>query len=295
MAPYRAPQLLADLQLLDLVELAGSTVRAAPLLNLSQPTVSRRRQRLVQELGLSASPALRQGDGACLRLLRRAAKRHRLDAGVWRVGGDGWCLDPQMGQDDLLVAPPRFAPVPLWQALVAGHLLDGALVSGHELRLVAPGLAAATGAQAVGHNCVAVPLLQLPLLLLGPAGSAAQSAAPLPPWSTVLMPPLPCCGGLATAVRQQQLRPVHLSAVPPQATAWLDALGRDGTVALATPLWQRQLQARAQQPLRAIALPKPLSLDLWLLVHRRDWSKQPALPQMAAELGTLIAQRIANP
>jgi hypothetical protein len=88
---------------------------------------------------------------------------------------------------------------------------------------------------------------------------------------------------------------VHLSAVPPQATAWLDALGRDGTVALATPLWQRQLQARAQQPLRAIALPKPLSLDLWLLVHRRDWSKQPALPQMAAELGTLIAQRIANP
>lgn len=295
MAPYRAPQLLTDLQLLDLIELSGSTVRAAPLLNLSQPTVSRRRQRLVQELGLVAGTDLRQGDGACLRLLRRAAKRHRLDAGVWRVGADGWCLDPGLAAATLQVAPPRFAPVQVWQALVAAHVLDGALVSGADLQLAVPALSAAAGVQPIGHNCVAVPMLQLPLLLLVSDTGASKAGALLRPWSTVLMPPLQCCPAVATAVRQQQLRPVHLGAAAHHSRPWLDAFGRDGAAIVATPLWQRQLQAAAQDRLQAIALPKPLNLELWLLVHRRDWSKQPVLPQLAAGLRDLIAQCIANP
>jgi hypothetical protein len=56
-------------------------------------------------------------------LLRRAAKRHRLDAGVWRLGGDGWCVDPGLVDATTLVPPQRFVPLQQWQALVSGHEL----------------------------------------------------------------------------------------------------------------------------------------------------------------------------
>lgn len=168
MAPYRTPNALSDVRVLDLIELSGSTVRAAPLLNLSQPAVSRRRQRLAAELDLVPTTHLRHGDGACLRLLRRAAKRHRLDAGVWRLGGDGWCVDPGLVDATTLVPPQRFVPLLQWQALVAGHVLDGALVSGHELPQ------SEGEQQQVLGNCVALPLLQLPLLLLGLARELRQ-------------------------------------------------------------------------------------------------------------------------
>ena len=123
MAPYRTPNALSDVRVLDLIELSGSTVHAAPLLNLSQPSVSRKRRRMAAELELVPTTHLRQGDGACLRLLRRAAKRHRLDAGVWRLGGDGWCVDPGLVDATTLVPPQRFAPLQQCQVLVSGHEL----------------------------------------------------------------------------------------------------------------------------------------------------------------------------
>lgn len=287
MVTYRTPTALRDVRVLDLIELSGSTLRAAPLLNLSQPAVSRRRRRLAAELGLVSTSQLRQGDGACLRLLRRAAKRHRLDAGVWRLGGDGWCLNPGLVDEATLVPPQRFAPLQQWQALVAAHVLDGVLVSGHELPHE-------DRDQVWLGNCVALPLLPLPLLLLGLAEQEQPLPAEVEPWTKVLMPPLDCCGGLATVLRQQQLLPLHLRAVQHDPSAWLAAMEHEGALALATPLWQRRLQRHSEKRLHPVALAKPLDLEVWLVVHRRDWAKQPNLKMMARRCAELVTQRIAE-
>lgn len=278
------------------MELCGSGARAVPLLNLSQPTVSRRRRKLQQDLGLTDSTNLRQGDSACLRLLRRAAKRHRLEAGVWRMGGDGWCFDPGVADEQVLPTPPRFAALQDWQALVEGHVLDCAVVSGHELRLVEPALSADQYHPVPWRNSIAVPLLQLPLLLLGSAERQHSALTPQPvrAWSTVLMPPLEMCGGLAMALRQQQLRPIHLSAEQHDRRHWLEALNNSAELALASPLWHRQLQACSALPLTVQPLPRPLTLDLWLLVHRRDWGKQPELEDRARRWAAVVRNCIGE-
>ena len=294
MAPYRSPQLLADIDLLDLLELAGSTVRAAPLLKLSQPTVSRRRRRLVEELGLAASSSLTQGDGACLRLLRRAAQCHRLDAGVWRLGGDGWCLDPAMDPATLLAVPQRFAPLSHWQGLVEAHVLDGAVIDGHGLRLVAAGVEPSTEGSISWLGCLAVPLAEVPMTLLARRDPTASTASPLEPWQEVQMPALSSCSALAMEVRQRQLLPVHHDRAGSDPRPWLDLLLPAGALTLATPLWQRQLQRSSMEPLQAIALPRPLHTDLWLLVHRRAWERQPVLRQLAANLAQSISECIAQ-
>jgi hypothetical protein len=296
MAPYRSPRLFADLNLLDLLELSGSGVRAAPLLNLSQPTVSRRQRKLQQDLGLRESTTLRQGDSACLRLLRRAAKRHRLEAGVWRMGGDGWCFDPGIGHEQVLPVPPRFAALQDWHALVEAHVLDGAVVSGYELRLAMPTLSPQQMHPVRWQSCIAVPLLQIPLLVLGTAERQFSGLphAAVRAWSTVLMPPLHTCGGLAMALRQQQLRPVHLSPEQHGCRPWLAALNNVAELALATPLWHHQLQGCSPVPLTLQPLPRPLTLDLWLLVHCRDWCKHPELEEWAGSWATLVNSCIAG-
>ncbi len=294
MATYRSPRIFADLELLDLLELTGSSVNTAPLLHMSQPTVSRRRRKLQQDLDLMPGSNLREGDGPCLRLLRRAAKRHRLDAGIWRLGGDGWCFDPVVGAGQVLTSQPRFAALRHWRALVEGHVLDGAVVSGHELRLAMPslpGVPAEDGQPVAWQNCIAVPLLQMPLRLLSRAGQP-RGRPTVVPWSRVIMPPLSCCAGLATALRQQQLRPVHLKPAPTPRKAWLRALDQDAALALATPLWQQQLQACEPVPLQEHPLPQPLTLELWLLVHRRDWSKQPEIAKLARTWAELVMKCI---
>jgi len=49
---YQIPAVLHDLVLVYTLELSGSTVAAAQLLNLSQPTASRRYRALAADLGL---------------------------------------------------------------------------------------------------------------------------------------------------------------------------------------------------------------------------------------------------
>jgi hypothetical protein len=294
MAPYRSPQLLADIDLLDLLELAGSTVRAAPLLRLSQPTVSRRRRRLVQELGLAATPDLTQGDGACLRLLRRAAQCHRLEAGVWRLGGDGWCLDPAMHPATVLAVPQRFAPLSHWQGLVEGHVLDGAVISGHGLRMVAAGIDPSPEGWIPWLSFLAVPLVEVPVTLLARRDPSASTARPGGPWQQVQMPALSSCSALATEVRQRQLLPIHRDRAGSDPGHWLDLLAPAGARTLATPLWQRQLQRCSKEPLQAIALPRPLRTDLWLLVQRRLWERQPILQQLVAQHVRSISECIGE-
>ena len=90
--PYRIPSALRDLVLVDMLELTGSTVGAAQLLNISQPSVSRRYRRIATELGLERrrsdrAPGRRYGDADWMRLLRQGVNRHRIDCGVLRLGG----------------------------------------------------------------------------------------------------------------------------------------------------------------------------------------------------------------
>ena len=86
---YQIPAVLHDLVLVDMLELTGSTVAAAQLLNLSQPTVSRRYRALAADLGLQrirqGPPGARYGESPCLQLLRKGANLHRWQQGVLRI------------------------------------------------------------------------------------------------------------------------------------------------------------------------------------------------------------------
>jgi len=89
--PYRIPNALRDLVMLDLLELTGSTTGAAALLGMSQPTVSRRYNSIARDLGLKrqgeAPPGRRFADAPWVPWLRRGVNHHRLAHGVIRVGG----------------------------------------------------------------------------------------------------------------------------------------------------------------------------------------------------------------
>jgi len=72
--------------------------------------------------GARSSDAQLDQPSVSRRLLRWAAKRHRYDAGVWRLGSDGWCLHPSLVDETTLMPPQRFAPLQQWQASRYGPL-----------------------------------------------------------------------------------------------------------------------------------------------------------------------------
>ena len=88
---YRVPTVLRDLQLVDLLELTGSTTASAAQIGLSQPSVSRRYRALAADLGLQPLPdepiGKRYGHTPWLQLLRQGINSHRLAWGVLRMGG----------------------------------------------------------------------------------------------------------------------------------------------------------------------------------------------------------------
>jgi DNA-binding transcriptional LysR family regulator len=134
---YRLPELLSDIHLLDLLELSGTTVRASQLLNLSQPTVSRRYRALADDFGLRRDPRsikrCRYGATNAMRLLRLGCRAHRLGAGVARIGTDLLHWHLMAGCDWLLPVPVQFRSACEWAELVRQGVLDGAVVSGLEL------------------------------------------------------------------------------------------------------------------------------------------------------------------
>lgn len=134
--PYRIPSALRDLVLVDMLELTGSTVAAAQLLNVSQSSVSRRYRRIATELGLErrgSDRALgrRYGDADWVRLLRQGVNRHRIDCGVLRLGGpakaealiNGWGWTEWIG---LPVVTMAYADELLQEQLLDGLVLDSA-------------------------------------------------------------------------------------------------------------------------------------------------------------------------
>jgi DNA-binding transcriptional LysR family regulator len=194
---YRLPALLQDIRLLDLLELSGSTVQASELLSLSQPTVSRRYRSLAQDFGLEPDPRQRKlcryGSTDAMRWLRMGCRAHRLEAGFARIGADLMHQPLLSGMDWLLPTPVRFRSIHAWAELIREGVIDGALVSGLELRAVS--------SQLDLSDLQWVELGALPLVLSIPRSARLQGSD----WTAVLVPPRSTAPGLHRALRGQDL------------------------------------------------------------------------------------------
>lgn len=217
---YRLPTLLTDIRLLDLLELSGSTRQASQVLQLSQPSVSRRYRALAEDFELRAEAerdhACRFGTNTTMRLLRLSSRCHRLQAGVARLGTDLLHQRLLDGLPWLLPTPLRFRPLPDWLDLVRQGVLDGALVSELELERE-PSL---DSSELELHR-----LGTLPLALaraVEPDGST--SASP----TAVLVPGEAIAAGLRRLLSQQgfSLRSVRSGCATPE--QWRDQLRRRG-------------------------------------------------------------------
>lgn len=110
---YRHPDVFDGLNTLDLLELCGSMVAAAGPLDLSQPTISRRYQKISRDFGLDKTTRhfidnLHYGETASIRLLRRAFQSHRLASGVLRIGADPLRQGLVHGARQVLPVPAQF-------------------------------------------------------------------------------------------------------------------------------------------------------------------------------------------
>lgn len=264
---YRLPSLLQDIRLLDLLELSGTTRETGRLLQLSQPTVSRRYRALAEDFGLT--PNRRRQMGCCygtsatMRLLRLGSRTHRLTAGVARLGADV-ILQPMLAAHRwLLPAPTRFRALESWLELVRQGVLDGALVSG--LEFAGDGPPECPGLELLPLGDLA---LELAMAIPGDLRSAS-----------VLVPNRAVAQGLQLALMAQglSLRVAGNTCQTPQ--QWLRRLAR---APLAMPLPALD-PAHWWQPLHRLSLGAPLRLPLWLVLPQ-DWRRQPLLVHTAERL-----------
>jgi len=291
---YRTPGVLEPIELLDLLELSGTTASAAQALGLSQPTVSRRSRRLIQELNLKgqrpkALQALRFSETTCLRLLRRASQWHRLEASAWRLGGSPWQqpllrnLHPHGG------LALRFRHPRAWQELLHSHCLDGALVSGLDLRELLPAGADGQGfdphgaAAEVWEGCRLQPLGPVPMGLLLPPGSTT----PLELWHEVVVPAQQDAPGLASWVRQKQWRCLHAPRSCQRPGEWAVLL-QQWRHPLVCPQGWAQLLMPSLAEWHWQALPAGGSDPLWLLMLDGVRKEHPHLEPLVAELAAAL-------
>lgn len=288
-APYSTPRVLRPIELLDLLELSGTTTAVAEALGLSQPTVSRRTSHLVRDLGLRARTGLprqtlRFADSSCLQHLRRACQAHRLEAGAWRIGSSPWQQSLLQPLQPWIAVPGRFRHPEAWRSLVASHALDGAVVSGLDLQLAMPEQPISGEHPVAWGNCLLVPISRSPLGLLTPP-SAAESPER---WGRVAVPAQPLAPGLASLVRQQQWQCLHAGASCHEPRAWGAWLRQNGRPAVASPAWAARLQSQLSgwhwQP-----WPQAASEQLWLLLLRSVWEAQPVLHTLLTQLRSAIA------
>lgn len=256
---YRTPGLLSDLRLLDLLELSGSTRRAGRLLDLSQPTVSRRYRTLVSDFGLQSpaveSPACRYGSSRALQLLRLGYRSHRFEAGVARLGCDLLHQGLLEGLHWLLPTPARFRSVHHWFDLVRQGVLDGALLSELELQ-------AASGLEPSGLELHALGALPLAL------GHLADPAKPPggPP-QTVLVPGGAIATGLRTLLHSQGWTLRTVAAGCHSRRQWLELLRR-GACAMPMPEAGESLDGWGAA-LTRVSLPAGSISRVWLALPRQ--------------------------
>ena len=150
-------------------------------------------------------------------------------------------------------------------------MLDGAVVCGQELRLQLPELPFPDQADTepvAWDGCVLVPLGAIALEL-------------------VLLPPMACCSGIATLVRQRQRRALHLRSGYNNPAAWAQSLRANPVEALVSASWRPRLEA-AGWALEAVPNAQPIRAEAWLLVHRRDWRKGRQLQDLAGRMGSKL-------
>ncbi|MEY3929436.1 MAG: hypothetical protein RLZZ516_1146 [Cyanobacteriota bacterium] len=268
---YRTPELLQDIRLLDLLELSGTTVKAGALLNLSQPTVSRRYRKLAEEFALERQPRQRKtcryGSTDAMRWLRLGYRAHRLAAGVARIGADLMHQPLLAGMDWLLTAPPRFRSIDTWVELVSQGVLDGAIVSGLEFQ----------GADVTESRDVDLLRLgRLPLTLMTAAHHAPHCGTTPP---AVLVPDRCVAQGLWSCLSPLGLQLRTAGPTCQNATDWLARLNRSP---LAMPM--PELSATSWgQPLQQLPLPEPVDLPTWLVLPI-EWRQHPTLVQTFDQL-----------
>lgn len=239
---YRVPNLLAGIDLVDLLELCGTTSATAAALGLSQPTVSRRYRMLARDLGLrrwgQAGPLpLLYGDTICLRLLRQACQWHRLEAGLLRLAANPWHGGLLDGLPCDRRLPLRFRPPKAWQRLLEAGVIDAALLSGLDLELEEPTRKAETGEARTWGMATLVPLAHWPLGLWLPP------RAPQPPGrqDVVLLPPEAGAPGLTALARRRQWHRQHASPRCRSAAGWATWLLQEQRPGLASAGWARSL------------------------------------------------------
>jgi hypothetical protein len=282
---YRLPELLHDIRLLDLLELCGTTVQTSRLLQLSQPTISRRYRILSEDFGLVRDRRQLWGCGygtsAAMRLLRLGCRAHRLAAGVARIGSDLLHHPLLAGCPWLLPTPQRFRAAANWLELVRQGVLDGALISGLELE----------EAEGLNHQELELlPLGELPLALAfcpeAPVLVGAPPGRPAPGGrvAEVLVPDRGVAPGLRRLLRELGL-PLRSGGNSLQTPD--DWIGRIQGSALALVVADREADTWAclqRWPLdlgpQASRPPSPV----WLALPA-DWQEHPLLRHTARALG----------
>ncbi|MCP9831869.1 hypothetical protein KBZ14_06050 [Synechococcus sp. HJ21-Hayes] len=256
LSSYAPPTALADLHILDFLELAGSQAKAGMALSMHQSTVSRSAQLMRAQFRLmprQGSSVCRHGHNPCLQFLRLASREHRLMEGLLRIGTD--LLHQRLLQNlaGVQLVPPRFRSAGNWAELVRNGLLDGALLSsfGLEGRLLA-------GQLPQWEGLVVLPLGQLRLLLVAPVATVATGRR-------VLLPRRAAAPLLHRAVAAQGYGVEQQPAACQELEAWIKR-ARDRQLALPIcpellePSWVERhgLMPLADQPL--------LEEQLWLLL-----------------------------
>ena len=288
---YNTPALLRSIQILDLLELGGTTNAAATALCLSQPTVSRRVQHLVLDLGLKASSdrckkTLRYTDNLCLQHLRQACQSHRLQAGAWRVGSCPWHQSVVQPLQPWILVPSRFRHPTEWQELVVARAIDAAVVSGLDVQLALQEPLEANSHGLSWEDCLLFPITRSPLGLLSPPGSSNSPER----WSSIALPPQQFAPGLASVVRQQQSQCLHADKSCHDPQAWALWLQQQNRPVLATPAWALTLHPHLPG-WRWLPWSGDTSEHHWLLVLRSVWEAHPALQCLLLLLRTGFGQK----
>ncbi|KAF0655146.1 hypothetical protein L107_00025 [Cyanobium sp. Copco_Reservoir_LC18] len=266
--------MLHDIRLLDLLELCGTTVQTSRLLQLSQPTISRRYRILSEDFGLVRDRRQLWGCGygtsASMRLLRPGCRAHRLAAGVARIGSDLLNHPLLAGCPWLLPTPQRFRAAANSLELVRQGVLDGALLSGLELE----------EPEGVNRQELELVLLgELPLALwLCPEAPDLVGAVP-----EVLVPDRGVAPGLRRLLRE--LGPTLRSGgnslqTPDDWIRWIHG----STLALVVA----DRVANNWASLRRGPLASRPHSSVWLALPA-DWQEHPVLRHTAQELGRIGA------
>jgi hypothetical protein len=250
---YVPPPALADLYILDILELAGSQAKAGQALNLHQSTVCRSLRLMQQQFRLVTKPGsavCRHGSNACLEHLRLASREHRLMEGLLRIGTDllhQSLLDRMVGVQQV---PPVIRQAEHWAELVRLGLLDGALISSFSLDR--PPL---QGESPLWQGLKTLPLGQLDLQLMATTEECRG----------VLLPRRATAGVLHQILEAQG----HALESPPAACQEVEAwILRARDRGLALPLCPALLEPdwMVSQGLRALAEQPVLVEQLWLLL-----------------------------